>query len=83
MKIIEIHETRSKSSEDEKPAWNRAKVSIGAAGPLIPLSYRYKLPCPEIHQNPKEVMKSNKSFEIYENHEIYEIRAFNEKQRLL
>ena len=44
---------RRKSSEDEKPAWNRAKVPIGAAGPALPSQGSI----PEINENPCESMK--------------------------
>ena len=32
---MKIYEMQWKSTEDEKPAWNRAKVFIGAAGRII------------------------------------------------
>ena len=47
---------RWKSSEDEKPAWNRAKVPIGAAGRALP-SQRSM---PEINENPHETINISK-----------------------
>ena len=55
---MKIDRKRWKSSDDKKPAWNRAKVSIGAAG-LNLSSLRH--PYPEIHEN------LSKSMKIYEN----------------
>ena len=70
MKIYEIqfkkiYKIRGKSSEDKKPAWNRAKVSTGSAGRYLPM----KDLCSEIHENLWKSMKNLwKSYTSYENH---------------
>ena len=56
-KSMKIDRKRWKSSDDKKPAWNRAKVSIGAAGCFL---RRAGHPHPEImkiHQNSWKSMK--------------------------
>ena len=46
---MKVNRKRWKFSDDKKPTWNRAKVSIGAAG-LNLSSLRH--PYPEIYKNP-------------------------------
>ena len=46
---MKIHEIRRKSSEDKKPAWNRAKVSRWAAVPPLTVVPGFKHPCPPNH----------------------------------
>ena len=53
-KSMKIDRKRWKSSDDKKPAWNRAKVSIGAAGCSLS---SFKHPYPEISENPPKSMK--------------------------
>ena len=40
-KSMKINRKLWKSSDDKKPAWNRAKVSIGAAGPILSYHLRF------------------------------------------
>ena len=51
---MKVYKTRRKSSEDNRPAWNRAKVSIGAAGLPLPMYTDVNIHAP-------------KSMHIYEN----------------
>ena len=68
---MKIYEIRWKSSEDKKPAWNRAKVSIRAANRRWPFKARCEHPCPEMHENQWEFIKiygnPRKATKIYEN----------------
>ena len=54
---------RWKSSEDEKPAWNRAKVPIGAAGRALPSQRSI----PEINKNLVNPWKSLKNYKTHWN----------------
>ena len=70
-KSMKINEIRWQSSEDKRPAWNRAKVCLGAAGRTLTVAPGPKHPCSKIHENQ---WKSVSSLKIHENHEIMKIR---------
>ena len=59
-KTMNIDRKRWKSSDDKKPAWNRAKVSIGPASRFLSLRKSLRHPHLEIHEN------LSKSMEILE-----------------
>ena len=63
-KSMIINRKRWKSSDDKKPAWNRAKVSIGAAGWTLP-SYTvvniHARKSMKIHENLWKSMKINEN----------------------
>ena len=54
---MKIYEIRLKSSDDKKPDWTRAKVSIGVAGPPL------FIPASKIHA--PNLWKSEKSINIH------------------
>ena len=64
MENHEIYKIRWKSSDDKKPAWNRAKVSIGAAGPALSSLSIHTPKYMKIHKN---LWKSIEIVQIYEN----------------
>ena len=61
---MQIYKIRWESSEDKKPSWNRAKVSIGAAGRVLPFCQGLKHPyqkSSEINANPSNSKKNAKN----------------------
>ena len=75
---MEIHKIRWKSSDGKKPAWNRAKVSIRAAGPILSMlsihTPKY-MKIYKIYENPWKSMEIHGNpWKSIENMKIYEIR---------
>ena len=68
---MKIDRKRCKSSDDKKPAWKRAKLSIGAASRSLPFWYIHIPKSMKIHENLQRSMKIHdiqKFIEIYKNH---------------
>ena len=63
-KTKKIYEIQWKSSDDKKSAWNRAKVSIGAAGPILSA---VSIHAPKFRKSSKIYENPWKSMKIYEN----------------